>query len=162
MPKRRVSPFRPTVREISAMLKANRDTYWVDARGRTYGFMRGAYSLALWRGGAMEDDESHAWVLLPPIERGGARKDWPAFPAVGSRVTLMPRQRPDAGAKASIEVRRYVHRPRRQRAAGFVAAATSFSGVEFPTGRELAREDERRRERPTEAEEEARAEAGGR
>lgn len=151
MPKRRVEPFRPTVGAIRAMMRDNRDDYWIDERERAYGFMSGDYSLALWTGGAMEDDEAHMWVLLPRPKRGD--KDRPAFPSPRSRVALRPFQRPDAAPKASIEIKRYVHRPRRQRAAGLIASVTSFSGLDFPTGRALR--DERIRAE-AETEEEAR------
>lgn len=157
MPKRRVAPFRPTVGAISEMLRENRDQYWVDSLGRAYGFMVGDYSLALWKGGTMEDDEAHMWVLLPRVARD--EKDRPTFPAPRTRVALRPFQRPDAPPKAGIVIRRYVHRPRRQRAAGLIAAVTDFSGIDPPVGRALASRHEReRRQAEDEDEEEARRE----
>lgn len=137
MPARKVNPYRPTVGEIRKLLRTGADAYWVDAEGRTYGFMSTDFSRALWDRGAMSEDEAHMWVLLPPAKFGQKVGEYVTFPPVDARVNLSPYVRPKEAARLSVQVVKYLYRPRRQRAAGIVASVDEFVDVGAPTGSRL-------------------------
>ena len=139
MPKRKVKPYRPTVGEIQRMLRdPGDDAHWIDDAGRAYGFMRSDYSRLLWKRGALDEDEAHLWVLLPRPRAHAKVGEIVTFPPPDAPIDLRPYVRPQSHARLRIGVRRYLYRPRRQRAAALVATVELFSRIEVPTGSALA------------------------
>ncbi len=115
------------------------DAHWIDDEGRAYGFMRDDYSRALWTRGAMDADEAHLWVLLPKARSRAKVGEIVIFPLPDDRIDLHPYLHPDSHARARVRVTRYLHRPRRQRAAAIVASIENFGEIDAPTGRELTK-----------------------
>lgn len=147
MPKRKAGPVRPTIGEIQRMLRdPGDDAHWVDDEGRAYGFMRGDYSRLLWERGVLDEDEAHLWVLLPRPRAHAKVGEIVIFPLPDAQIDLRPYVRPKSHARLRIDVTRYLHRPRRQRAAAFVATVERFSRIDVPTGRVLAETSEEKNE----------------
>jgi len=106
---------RPTIGEISKQLRENPDRFWIDQLGRIYGIIH------------LSEDKTIAkcWVLLPR-PRSRKRYESVVFPLPNVDIDLSIYVRPKSPPQLTLRIRRYVTRPRRQRAASLIVSLTKI------------------------------------
>ena len=101
---------RPSIGTSNKIIKNHPDTCWIDSRGRIIGKLH-----------EIDEEDTHVWILLPKITQEIAI----AFPIPQSIIPLYPYARSEEQTtrpEFSMIVKRYVIRPRRQRAAGLIVS----------------------------------------